>query len=407
MSKSNFSLLLFLSISIISIIKADDPLFDFSYPIKCVYDDEKPKSKVCALLSGKQYIIKENCSKDEKCTFSTDNPNMAQCVKRLSPKLIGEKCKYNEECITNNCEEDKCVGLKEQGKCREKKCGYSYACTQLEDIEESEEKTSCENTCNSEKNPPSNCVEECLKDKNECLPLLKEESEQVCLADKIRCAFGYKCNDAENYSVEGKNLTSLCKKFGSVHDEGDSDEPLVCISGMTYDGKCVSVISDGSCSKNEEDGNYYCVNVVLKGNYFDPSKKKVKCKTYILKGDTKYYKCPLNKLKQILWKKYMKRYEELEGNGYFEKVRKDKNNFYDNGDFKFTFGDEKLRELDIIYYNAEQMELRNLIDKDGEIKEATRCEFDFLMSQLNPYFTNSNNINFNYFMFILIVGFLL
>lgn len=340
----------------------------FPYEITC--DGDKPSTDICAL---KTYfteeheqpivVIKKKCGKNSRCVNdeNVENSDMFHCVEKIKARKIGKKCNLDGDCITNYCLDGKCTALKEGGNCKFRKCGHDYAC--------SEAKGEKYKTCQ---------------------PLQPKEYE--CAPDSLRCIFGYKCSDV------GEN--PKCKKFGSVESGGDSDEPLICASGMIYNNKCVEVIQDGECKKHiNDDGEaiFRCEEIEFKGADYDLNNNPLICKAYVgNKNDEANYVCPLSKVKGKVWLKYMEIYNKLD----FDKINKDEKNFYDNPNgFKFRFDNPKLISTDIVFYNADQFIARGYLDNDGNIIEDHRCEVDWLISYLD-----SKYITLSYFLLTLSLG---
>lgn len=335
-------LLLVLSISLFSETKTDSIY-------KC--DDTKPKVDVCVMYDRKEkssesrYVIKKNCGKNKIC----DVGNIGVCVDKVKLKKMEKGCNYDLDCASKYCNNGKCAAVDSEGDCSYKYCNHESACSIS----------------------------------GKCQKLAKENDK--CIDNTIRCKFGLKCDNLGE-EEEGR-ATGKCVKIGSLDNGKKSNEPTLCKSGLIYDGKCVSVETDGKC-----DDYGVCKDLKLTGATYDGYSY---CKSFTY-GDKTTKVCELNKAKQNLWKKYIDEFNDVK----LDKINDDKNSLYDsNSKFKYTFGKFKLYKWDTMYYNSEELIARGIIGDDGEVKDDADCELDFFLN-----INSSNGIKFSYFLFALLVG---
>lgn len=339
------------------------------YSLKITCDDEnKPTAEgVCAAAryvnddrNQKVFVVKKECPKGKQCSTGgiTPNEDMFHCLDVFKAKDIGEECNFNSDCVTNKCDNKKCVGLKENDACNSNNlCGAGLACTDKADGKG-----------------------------NICKKLAGAQGE--CAGDDIRCIFGYKCDDMK---------TPMCQKFGSIVVGSSSDEPLVCESGMTYKKKCVRVKKDGNCKKSGDD--FLCKDLELEGiDKID----EIKCKLYGNdKDDESNYVCPYTTTKEKMFLKYLKALNSFK----YEDINKDPKSLYDNKNFKYTFGSKKAAKYDNLYFNVETFLVNGLINKDGKIIK--ECEVNWYLNYLGVTdYAISTTIKFSY-LFALIIAALL
>lgn len=309
-------------------------------------DGDDPKTSVCALETieneEKQLTtlhIKKKCGKKSLCTDegSTEIRGMYQCIEKIEAKKLGESCKYNGDCITNICTNEKCQALIEGQQCNSDyvQCGPGLSCSSI---------------------------------LGKCTKLASEG--QKCIMGQIYCDFGLECN----YN------TGICLKIGSIEiGQSSGGNNLACKSGISYKGNCVGVKTDGVCKKS---GSLFkCESLVLEGEQYQ---EDFYCNTYA--GDKENegsYACPISSIQQRAFEEYIR---ELEDDIDFEDYRNQDKYLYDEGRLKYTYGKKDLMELITVYNYHSEFECRKLVklDDDNEIEHAEdkKCEYNWLIKYL-------------------------
>lgn len=319
-----------------------------------------PKKDVCALIlrgsdgNGVAKIqIKEECEKDEVCDSGiSGNKDQLQCIKIIKAKGIGESCTYKEDCITNICQDSECVALKENDTCSTDfiQCGSGLSCSENR--------------------------EKCVK--------LAGEGE-YCKSYDMSCDFGLECNTADN----------KCYKIGSLEEGRDCGiSENLCKSGLSYNGRCVILQTDGSCVK-EFEGIFTCKGLQFKGATYQDD---IECTTYI--GDDNLeenYVCSINLLKQKLWELYMEEFNDLD----LEDYKNEDDYLIERGTIRYTFGKKKLSKYFYLSKYADMFKARGYLDEDGEFNEDKECEGKFLLAALGG--NNAGNLRLSFFLLIFVI----
>lgn len=331
--------------------------------VKC---DGKAKTNSCGIYQYDKvtsvstfHLIENECRKNEICTYieGSGNGYMLQCLNRIKIKRPGESCGYDEDCITNICDNGKCGFLKNGETCSSTfpQCGNFSSCPVSE----------------------GKCIELAQKD-------------QTCGKDK-NCIYGTECNYNDN----------KCYAIASVENGKPSGtNELICKNGQQYNGICIQVEKDGKCVKKEVIKNeetkeigyeFYCENLKIIGSNYH---NDLKCVDYAGENEEKNYVCPINKGKEEIWLRYIQRLNEFK----MDKLLKDEKALYNEGDFKYNFKDSKMSYYYTIYKNAAKFIARGLLSEEGEIPYGKDCEGKFLYLMLN-----SNRIEVSFTLLILFV----
>lgn len=307
---------------------------------KITCDGDSPKSDVCALeviddasLNLKTIHIKKACNSKSLCIPNPGKESMYSCVKKVNAKHIDDKCKYNGDCITNICGGGgKCLALTEGQQCNPDyvQCGPGLSC--------------------------SYTLGKCTK--------LAQEGQQ-CVQDQIFCDYGLECD----------YINGICLPLASIENgqiSGNND--LLCKNGMSYNGVCVGVKTDGVCKKKLL-GIAECDSVVLDGAQFNGGS----C-TYFGDEDTEENNvCFLNTLQQQAFAQYIKKRDDKVN---IEKFKDKKDHLIDEGLMRYSFGRKDLAELYVVYMASTDFLSRKLVktgEEKFEISDGKKCEYKWLV----------------------------
>lgn len=367
--KNYLILLLFLN-PIIKSSLLDSALVDFIFNAKCA--DKKAKwSGACYYhlyeknsnreIIKNEHAIFDKCGKGKKCNLEEET-----CEKdsNSGKREYDKSCNYNKDCLSNLCKNNKCSLLGEGDVCIDSldnyiACKAGFACVFVYD---------------------SNGI----TGKNKCVKLIKEGVEP-------------KDNEACMPGLE-KDKDGKCKKYGSI-DVGAEvvGNDLLCKSGLSGSNKdgnkrvCITLESDPTCNNDGE------ITSEIKSNeeqiiYPKDSPSEHCVRITDSSGNDKYYFEGYTKLQHKLYEEFLKDYNELD----LDKINLDDN--YASPGSNTGIGaligklEWKTRKKYYLYKYANILKAAGIIDSEGEVVKDKKCEYDFLLKNLNSSFIKLNTI---------------
>jgi hypothetical protein len=168
------------------------------YDSKCISNDYNEETKEIIVMLG------EKCSNDKICE--------GVCVKKFNELLYGSICNFNEECLSNKCENNICSA-------NPNNCADYYDCEPGY-------------YCDEEKNI---CKKMGQKD-DKCTHVpFNDEDFFITDEDLIfgTCSYGLVCNNEK------------CVEIGSLEDGEQSDNKYACKNFLVYNGVCTGLEDRG------------------------------------------------------------------------------------------------------------------------------------------------------------------
>lgn len=381
-------LIISLIFSIITIEEGEEEE-DESFLYKCMREDLK-LGDICAIkgsltfenddseiVTNKYLYIKKICSGNKICLpydieFPPKNRTFYSCFEKLIKRKIGESCSINEECYTNQCSLDVCLGIDFEGECTDNPegCKPGLSCEYTEEFPSPSQKTR------------KICVEYAYE--NEDCGWNEEKGYNVS------CFPGYICQIRDN----GSNSTG-CKKWGTFDINKEVTDERLCKSGLALidnevdkKQKCVLVEEDGECDEETHRCTPQVTGIGISPDM--PTEMNVKCKG----GIDKMYVCPINRLRVKVFQDYINEFNKI----YDDKILRKKEVFKVG-----SFGNRKLSKLYRKYKRINYLMAYEVIDENGNVKHDKSCEYDFIWKYLS-----TNKIIFNkiYFFLIFVLLFL-
>ena len=208
------------------------------------------------------------CPAGEICLGKVEgNNSLSSCQTLPIPKIHGESCNTNSDCITKNCIKNKCTGKEDGQSCDEDyECGKQSFCLRNN------------KTCTRYANKNENC------------------------SDDLKCSFGYECVGTEDGAM--KCIEQFSVKVGGKAEATKLCESKVGGNGTCYDTRMKDGIEFKECTKKSD-----CVIEVIdeKGNVIREDTNN--CNTI---GRHGFHCFPPTTSKQ--WKNYVKAFKEVRDN---------------------------------------------------------------------------------------------
>lgn len=315
----NFSIFLISLFSIINSVIYDKNFVEtLERSYKC--SDEMGSSKLCGIYSGQNniFFIGKKCKKGYQCKDQL--VGFYACTKKAELQKNGEKCKYNEECISGTCYNSKCIGTVKGQNC----------------------------------NSDDNCEAGNFCKGGKCQEFISEGKSCV---SSDECGPRLLCNN------------EVCKEIGSLGIGIAVEDERLCSSGVAYGGLCVKVVQDGTCDEKNQ-----CHPLVEGANgegVLGQISAHVDCKTV-----NEVNICPLHTVKQILYSKYRSIISDLN----VEKFFTDKRFTISHGTNSVSFGKTNAAKAYFLYKNFELLYSLGAFENNGKIKSDLNCEVDFLFT---------------------------
>ena len=337
--------LIFLIILNFFIIKADPDEIDIMFKGKC--EDTKSKIGACMYVLN-DYDSKHNdkialfdkCGKKEKCNYDY---KMCTKVPQIKKRKTDESCNYNEDCISNLCESNKCSVVKGGNNCEgEIQCESGYTCY---------------------RSYSTNGIS------YKCVKLAKE---------------GDKADDTYCMSGLGISKDNKCAKYGTIDHNGEIEygsSELICKSSYYHQKKddpnkyiCDTIDTEPECDENGlkkegkwSDGSPLYANDCTENEDYTGSKK--------------YYSKKYSKVRAKLFSKFLEDYKDLD----LDKLNSDEYESWEDGMKCET------KEKWQLFQYASDLEAAGIINSEGEVIEDKKCEYEFLMKN----YLHSNFIRLN------------
>ena len=235
-------LLLFLLI--ITFINSQFPIEDSCQKIEC---SKSLDSDVCIEVQFTTSFFKE-CANDEICDIDLDDPvQNSKCIKNTKKikRLPSLSCKSNEDCLSENCKEDICVGKLEGETCFSvEDCEYGYTCRKDKDgVYKCLDPITTGNKCDYD----TDCVNEsgCLN--NICTKYFSLENNQQSRdlnnGELSFCKSGY------------SNELGICQNLTLINDNYECSQNNKCKYNSSI-GEIITIDSNCLCGYNPESKRY-------------------------------------------------------------------------------------------------------------------------------------------------------
>ena len=287
------------------------------YDSKCQTSDFNEDKNEVTIMIGKK------CSNDKICE--------RYCVKKFTELFIGSKCNYNEECLTNKCENNICSS-KPENCSKYYDCDPGYYCNKDD------------KTCKKMGQKNDECTHKIFGDDD----FLTTDEDLIFGT----CSYGLVCN---------KNK---CVEIGSLEDGAESDNKFACKNFVVYNGVCTGLEAR---DMDEKQNCYYSpkndLDVILsyKCPYSFSEEKYINLGNSIIEKWNKFVKSYNEVLKKIEQDKFIRK-KELNNMLYLEnkKLIDNANNI---GFLEYIYDFEQNCIKDFIYnmYIYEENNVNNII----------------------------------------------
>ena len=329
------------------------------FKAKC--EDDKSKTGACAYQvwdsknDKEEYALFDKCGKGKKC-----DPDYGLCVKNLEKKKNGKSCNYDNDCLSGACISNKCGGLNEGERCEYVECKTGLVCAS-----DSSNARKCVKPAKDGEKP----------DYTECMDGLKVNKDGKC------AKYGSLDNGSSLGAFDYSRIINY--NFGNDYDYGDYDysylyevddeKNLLCKSGLSHikgEGNnyyyvCDTIETDPVC----KDGS-----VTTAGKWTDgtaiPIGRDPFCKTKKDYTGTKKDYYTYSKLQSKLYGDFLNDYNGLD----LEKINSEEDSILLSG---------KLYEKFFLYKHAPALNAAGIIDSDGNVADSKKCEYEFIIKQLN------------------------
>ena len=187
---------------------------------KFIYNEECPQYEcgkiieedICSIKNNMSFTL-QKCNNLKKCKFNTNINSTCEYsqYEYYQKAYPGGECESNEDCLSNECKNGKCIGKKEGEKCSSSEnCYFGYYC------------------------------------KNNICEQLKNENE--------KCTSSNECK--RNLACYNNTCTKLFSlKIGTQLNQNDS--PFLCENGRVHDNKCLDIsLIDSVCDIVNEECRY-------------------------------------------------------------------------------------------------------------------------------------------------------
>jgi hypothetical protein len=337
-------------------IKSDMDFDDEEAFFKAKCEDDKSKTGACAYEirdsknDKEEYALFDKCGKGKTC-----DPYYRLCVKNLEKKKNGKSCNYDNDCLSGACISNKCGGLNEGERYEYVNCKTGLVCA-------------------SDSSNALKCVKPAKdgekSDYTKCMDGLKVDKDGKCAKygslenGSSLGPFDYTRYFGNNYNYNGNFDISYL-------NEVDDERNLLCKSGLSHlkvEGTnfyyvCDTIETEPVC----KDGS-----VTTAGKWTDGTAIPIGtgCRTEedYTGAEKDYY--AYSKLQSKLYGDFLNDYNGLD----LEKINSEEDSIVLSG---------KLYEKYFLYKHAPALKAAGIIDSDGNVVDSKKCEYEFIIKQLN------------------------
>jgi len=281
---------------------------------QCIWAHEENKILIYDIQSN-------NCKTNEKCIFFNNFSNITcQKIEKVRG-LPGDKCELNDDCWSNICSENECIGKPANTLCeKHEECKIHYFCG----LEQNSNTTA------------KKCLVQ-LDSNKKCMSDYECESDKGC----------YKDSTLEHLrTLTLDEIPGLCTKYLSLEDgtSATTDQVIFCKSHFIHNNQCVStdIKSNELCQFGQDKCQYSYLLNSTKNNF------TMNC-TCSDSYDDKLF-CPMA-TSNFYWKEYIKQLKLYYGCSAFKKHTLNRHNLDINLNLmrQETINFPKLKDADLCY----------------------------------------------------------